>query len=212
MAGIRYYKDKTGKLKKFADKIIKSEKDYLPLKHLEILFVWREGKPKRDPDGGWIAAEASVLSARNRDIFGFDAQIEVSIAIWDTLSPEWRRRLIWHELRHLEVEMEGDGSGKLVPARDKAGRIVISLVPHDISLRTFKAEIDKFGIDTDDLETFRFITSRYRQVRKGRLKKYARPGSLREESEAEESPPPPRKTSKKKRKKKRTSKAAAGSF
>jgi hypothetical protein len=177
--GIKYRKDQTGKLDRLVKRLIKQEPDYHNLRHLNLLLVWREGRPKRDPDGGFIAAEASIIPKRTRDLFGFDAQIEFSEDIWNQLSSGWHERLVWHELRHLEVDMEEDEtSGKQVPARDKEGRVVVYIKGHDIALRTFKAEIDKYGIDVDEVEMMKFISSRYVRSKKGVVKRFARPRAL----------------------------------
>lgn len=173
--GVKYRKDETGKLEKLASSIIKKDTDYISLKHVRILFIWRDGPPRKDEDGLKVAAQASILSSKLRDLFAYDCQVEVSEEIWDRLSPEWRRRLMWHELRHFYVELDEETSE---PVKDKEGRVVISIVPHDVIVRTFRAEVEKFGVDTSDLPIFKFAARIVKRVKKGRLRKYAKPTVL----------------------------------
>jgi hypothetical protein len=183
--GVKYIKDSSGKLEDIANKIIKKEPEYSLLKHLNILYIWREGKPRKDDGGNFIAAEVSILSKKINDIFNYDVQVEVCQDIWDKLSPSWRTRLLWHELYHIYVESEEDDSGKLIPLKDPDGRIILRLNPHDISLKTFRAEIDKFGIDVGEINTLKFIAKKYKLSKKGKIPKYVRPTILSANAELE---------------------------
>jgi len=179
---MKFCQDKTGKLAKLLFSTISKNQEYNILKNLNFLLVWREGKPAKDGDGGNIAAQVRVLPNRLRDLFGFDVEIEVCKDIWDRVDLKWKIRLLWHELRHFYVEVDEDTN---LPVKDKENRIAVSIVPHDLVIRTFKDEIIKFGVDIDEVDTFKFMYKTYSEVKKGKTKKYARPGVLRGDSDGE---------------------------
>ena len=179
----KHFQDTIGKISKIANRIIKEEPDYAPLKHLNILFVWKEGKPSTDEDSRPIVACATVLPKKIRDLFGFDVSVEVNEDIWTRLTSDWKYRVCWHELRHFSVEMDEETHQ---PIRDKDGRILVHTKSHNIVVKTFKEEIEKFGVEVEEMDLFRYLKSVLKRVKKGELKKYAAPGILKPEENVEE--------------------------
>lgn len=179
----RHRRDETGELFNIAKKIVTSKKDtsFAHLKKVKILFTWRD-TARKDDEGRQVAARASRLSPQIRDLIGKDAMIEVFEDIWPRLSPKWKVRLIKHELRHISVVFDEE-TGE--PKYDKDGRIKIEIVPHDVVIKTFKAEILEYGISTTDLPSVSFLAEVHRKHRKGELQIYKTPEALLEPEEDE---------------------------
>lgn len=141
-------KDRKKILKKVADQWIKKEKDFRILKKISILYVWRLGEtPRYDDESRPVAARTRLLPARERDVYGYDVEIEVFKDSWRRKNKKKQRRLIWHELKHIDVE-QGEN---FKPNRDDDGRIIIKLRNHDIVITTFEDEVDKFGLSGRDV-------------------------------------------------------------
>lgn len=142
-------RDHSKKLKKLAKKVIKdNRKEFGILGKINILFVWRLGEsPRYDDEDRAVAAQTRVLPPRERDIYGFDVEIEVFKDSWLRKSKKARYRLMWHELYHIDVEQ----SENFKPNRDDDGRIIIKMRKHDITVTTFNDEVKKFGIQSRDV-------------------------------------------------------------
>lgn len=142
-------------------------KEHFPnLRHIKILYVMR-AKPKAGEDNTVIAGTARVLPSKMVDIYGFNAEIELAKPIWDAMSSSQKRRLLWHELRHLQVEVNDDGE----PELDKDGRISVSCDTHDIAMRTFSDELRLFGLQESDIKVLRTLSRIYKAYKKGKIKK-----------------------------------------
>jgi len=172
----RHRRDESGELFAIAKKIVKSPKNtkFHPLKNIRILFTWRD-EPRKDDEGRPVAARASRLSPQMRDLLGKDAMIEVYEEVWRRMNAKWKERLIKHELRHIEVVMDEE-SGE--PKTDKEGRIKIEIVPHDVVIKTFQAEVNEYGISTTDMPTVQFLAGAYQRHKKGDLPSYKTPDAL----------------------------------
>lgn len=152
------------KVEKMARIIIK---EHFPnLKHIKILYVMR-AKPKPGEDDTIIAGTARVLPAKMVDIYGFNAEIELAKPVWDAMDAKQKRRLLWHELRHLQVEVGDDDE----PILDKDGRISVHCDSHDISMKTFSDELRLFGLQSSDIKVLRTLAKIYRAYKKGKIKK-----------------------------------------
>jgi hypothetical protein len=180
----RHRRDETGELFNIAKKLVTSKKstEFAHLKKVRILFTWRD-TARKDDEGRSVAARASKLGPQIRDLIGKDAMIEVFEDIWPRLSPKWRVRLIKHELRHINVVFDEE-SGE--PKYDKDGRIKIEIVPHDVVIKTFKAEILEYGVSTTDLPAVAFLADVHRKHKKGDLSTYKTPEALLEAEESED--------------------------
>lgn len=106
----------------------------------DINYTFRT-KSRTDDEGCLILADATKLSNRERDLYGFDFEICIHKKSWIELSDSGKRRLAWHELKHLVIKTDADDD----PKYDKAGRVQIALLRHDLVIRTFFEEIKRFG-------------------------------------------------------------------
>lgn len=153
-------RDSSEVLGKLARKVFK--KEFPILKRLNFLFLWKLGEPDWDDEGFPIAASARKLPVRERDIYGYDVEVKVFRDGWRKRGKKSRYRLIYHELRHVHIEVNED----FKVLRDKDGRVKFQVVPHDVVVRTFEDEIKKFGINPRDV--------RAAQTLSGALKKRAK--------------------------------------
>lgn len=136
-------KDRKGELEKVAKRVIKKNKEFHILKKLNILYVWRLGDmPLYDDEGRAVAAQTKKLANRERDVYGYDVEIQVFKQSWRRRSKKGKYKLMYHELRHIEVEQDEE----FKPNRDDDGRIVFKIVPHDVVITAFESEIKKFGL------------------------------------------------------------------
>ena len=154
---MKHWKDVSGELKKYADHWIKKELAFKQLKDLEILFCFRS-EPDFDDDGELVAAKASKMGTKQRDVFGYAFMIVVAHDLWKEMSKSQRLRLIWHELNHLQVQYDEDGN----LMTDAEGRVKIWLQKHDLVVRSFKDEIEKFGLDAGTAPTAKYLGRAYR--------------------------------------------------
>ena len=155
--------DKTGDVERIF-KIVTEEKYQEEFEFLcenaIFQFTTRE-KPQYDEEGLEIAATAQRLSNRERDLYGSDFEICVYLEYWETLSDAQKERIMYHELLHCCVYEDEDDYGN--PAFDNDGRIVISMVPHDLVVKTFQAEIEEFGLSESDLKLAEFFYNQYKK-------------------------------------------------
>ena len=124
---------------------------------MEILFCFRS-EPDFDDDGGIVLAKASKLGNKQRDVFGYAFMIVVAHDLWREMPKKKRLRLLWHELNHLQIMYDEDGN----PETDAEGRVKTWLQKHDLIVRSFKEEIEKFGLDADALPTAKYLGRAYR--------------------------------------------------
>jgi hypothetical protein len=161
---MKFYRDKPKKLDKIFEGVRKKYFRKTPLKHASILYCfWESDKPKTTPEGNVILGEARILPPRERDVYGYDFCIAVEASNWHNSSSKEKIRLAWHELYHCIVVT--DESGK-TPKKDKEDRIKIKVRPHDISINTFIAEIEEFGLDHDIKKMLRAMLKADKQRRK----------------------------------------------
>jgi hypothetical protein len=173
---VRHAKDSDGEIRAVAKTVIKRTPEFAPIReaNLRVLFVWRD-KPRFDDDNYPVAARVSILPSKWRDVLEKDVEVEVCVPIWKKLNKTWRERLIEHEFRHVEIEEDPEGNGF---AKDNEGRIKVKLIPHDIHLRTFSAEIEKWGFSSAEVVAAAFIAKRYTDLKKVKQDPYALPEVL----------------------------------
>lgn len=148
---------------RMAESVIKEE--FPDLQHLKILYCFRS-KAKPGEDGLIIAGTARILPPKLQDLWEFHAEIELAEPIWEAMTPVQRKRLIWHELRHLKVETDEDGQ----PVLNREGRIHCWCEEHDCVVKTFSEEILKFGINHHDLKVMKAMHKAYVLWKRGKLK------------------------------------------
>ena len=93
------------------------------------------------------------MSKYEQDVYGFDFEISVCEDVWEKFNADNRERIIFHELLHCRVEL--DEADRIL--LDKEDRPATYLQEHDLSLNTFKKEIEKYGLSTGSLETALFL-------------------------------------------------------
>jgi hypothetical protein len=172
----KHRRDESGELFGFAKQIVKKKPEFKLLKSIRILFTWRD-TPRKDDEGAPVAARASKLGPQLRDLMGKDAMIEVYEGVWSRLDKPWKRRLIEHELRHIRVVTKEEDGQEIID-RDKEGRVKVEIVPHDVVIKTFKDEIEEWGISITDLITVKYLADVYRRQKKGDLGTYETPEAL----------------------------------
>ena len=162
--GTIFWKDTSGVLESLGNKIIKEK--YPILQSIKVNYVWRNHRE-------WIiegeyAKRATVrkYNKRDRDIFGYDVQVEVAADLWVKASDRDNYRTIDHELRHVEIPLDEDGN----PKSDSVGRTRVEIMDHDVIIETFEEELEEYGISKDMIPTYKKISKAYRKYKK--LKKY----------------------------------------
>jgi hypothetical protein len=178
---MKHAHDKQGVIKTLADDLLKRLPEFKDLRDSKarIFYVWR-AKPRVD-DGQIVAARVSKLSSRWRDILGKDVEIEVCEGIWSKLTIHWRQRLIAHELNHVRVYRQEDNPEAFEVDND--GRLVIEIVPHDLVVRTFAAEVERYGFLVHELPMAATIAKAYHRYKKGELKAEELPDILKPEDD-----------------------------
>jgi hypothetical protein len=159
---LRYEKDKSKKLNVlFEDVRVK----YFPnLDQAKFNYVFRTTF-KKDDEGRLVIGEAQKLSTRERDLYGYDFQICVHKKTWLSAEKTEKIRIAWHELNHCMVIYDG----RTQPKRDRAGRINISMRPHDIVLKTFQEELKIFGPTSEQskmISSLKVVSNRRRIKRR----------------------------------------------
>lgn len=135
------------------------------LKEVRILYSMR-AKPKPGEDSTIVAGEARVLPAKLQDLWGYQAEIELARPVWETLTPSGKNRLLWHELRHLQVSLDDDDK----PDLDKDGRVSMYCDDHDIRVTAFYGELVRFGPTKNDLKVMKKMYLAYKKFKSGKLK------------------------------------------
>jgi hypothetical protein len=156
----RHIKDKSGELEKLAAAVLSSDGDDLGrLDTIKILYAWRD-PPRYDQKRAMLVrGEAKKFSAKDRDLFGYDACVIIAQKVWKELSTEQRTRLIWHELYHIEVLLDHSGE----PDLDDYGRIKIRMRRHDLNLERFSEELEKFGFEAEEKTATKKLIKIYRK-------------------------------------------------
>lgn len=132
----KFRKDK--KLEEFFEEVRKKEFPWLSIGNINYIF---RSKTKLDKENRVIIGTASVLSPRERDLYGYDFQICIDETIWSIANKEEKEQIAWHELNHLIIKTTKNGE----ELYNSADRIKIAVRPHDIVIKTFAEEIRKFG-------------------------------------------------------------------
>jgi len=195
----RHHQDDTGEIRKYARQIIKAGKNtqtddlittFWDLRRVKILYTFRD-EARKDEEERFVSARVKVLSAELRDLFGKDVQIEICEPTWRQLTVRWKKRLVKHELRHINIvwdEKHYDETGERQPKTDKEGRIKVSTLPHDLVLRTFEDDIQEWGLSDVQFDLIRRLLPYYRAVKKGEAEKYTLPRVLVDGPDAGDGP------------------------
>lgn len=149
---MRYWVDESGELEKVFNSVI--EKDFPLLSHANFLFTFRNNE-KTDDEDRPIVAEARKIPNKERDLYGYDFEINVHFDAWREMLKGDRKRVAWHELNHCRVRETVDGE----PEYDDNERLKIYTESHDVVIKTFRAEIARFGMDDDVRAIAKFLRS-----------------------------------------------------
>lgn len=195
---MRFYKDTTGELERIANDLIGGKKELRNLKHINLLFLWRDGLKKKGSKV--IQGMASKLPPKTRDLYGYDASIEICSNSWVAMSNKDKRKLVYHELKHIEVETEEDG---LTLKEDKEGRIKIKLVEHDVDLQRFSSELGCYGLSLEEESVRQYLNDVHDKYKDKKPKKDKT--KIKKKDKAKEKTKPKKdKEGKSKKKKKKT--------
>src|SRR5262249_22259263 len=136
--------DDTGVLKKYGDRCI--AEDFKMLKYLKINYVWRD-PPKYDQKKNMVVSgEVRRCPNMDRDVYGVDILVIIAKRRWREMSKLEKWKLIWHELRHVQVYVDDT----MRPEVDDHDRIKIHLNLHDMDLGRFQDELTKFGANAEE--------------------------------------------------------------
>ena len=156
------FRSKSGDVERIFNMVIEEYPDDFQFLTENAIFQFTTRQdPTYDDDGNTVAATAHKLSNRERDLYGSDFEICVYMEYWETLVDEQKKRLIYHELLHCWVEPDPEDDS--YPKYDKDERVVTGILPHDLVVKTFKAEIEQFGLDSGDLELAEFFHAQYEE-------------------------------------------------
>jgi len=144
---MRFYYDKSGKLEKIFKKVM--DDNYPELSLLRWVYTFRDSE-KLDEEGLPIIASVRKLVPRDRDIFDFDIMVEMDKEQWDAMGKSKKLKVVFHELNHTEIDWDDEDEQE--PAVDKNDRIKFKLKPHDIVIKRFKEELNKYGLSEDEEE------------------------------------------------------------
>jgi len=170
--------DDTNDIEKIFTKILK--KHFKELTVLNFLYVFRKN-PTYD-DGKVIAAEVFKLPVRDRDMWGYDVRVEAYSEYWEQATTKLKYRIAFHELSHIgliydneneEDEESGEVSANNNPIvkEDKEGRIMFELLPHDLNLLRFEAELKKYGLNEEEDDMRLFLNKVHKHFKNKKVKK-----------------------------------------
>ena len=153
-------RDETGVVKKVAQQIVKDTPEFQTIKQLKFIFTWWVGEePEKDQEKTYITASVRKLPARERDLYNKDVEFRVNKDLWENANAETRYRIVWHELCHVHVHTDEDFNIEL----DQDGRVSFSLLSHDVVIKTFSVELDKFGLPPDLVYPSSLVSKAYRR-------------------------------------------------
>lgn len=158
-------RDESGSIRQIAVQVVSETPHFLALKQLRFIYTWWVGEePEKDPERSYVFGSVKKLSTRERDLYKKDVEFRVNREMWEGATMESRYRLVWHELCHVNVHTDEDFHIVL----DQDGRVSFSLVGHDVVIKTFAAELDKFGLDPGQAYPSKVVAQAYTKYRKKR--------------------------------------------
>ena len=150
MARMSFWRDTSNKSEKYYKKVMK--RFFPELLSAEFIYSFRNNE-KSDDEGKIIVAEARKIGNKEKDLYGFDFEINMHADTWASAREEEKYRIAYHELCHCRVELDENDE----PKHDESGRIVTKMEPHDLYIKSFKSEMQLFGISKDVEELAEFM-------------------------------------------------------
>jgi len=135
-----------------ANEIMCAHESHKPLLDAKIKIDYLFAYPPEDADGmptgpalkrhGCKALGITrKITLRDRAKGNGDAEISIDYGWWNDASPEQRRALLDHELTHIEIAENDDGSIKT----DDLSRPILRLRPHDYEFGWFASIAQRHG-------------------------------------------------------------------
>ena len=160
--------DRTGKVERLFNKII--EEHFPELSVLKFVYAWRD-KEKLDDEGVPVLAEVYKLSAKDRDLWGFDVRLEIDEERWTEKEKSEKRSVAYHELLHIVLEYEEadpeKGRSKKSLKMDNEGRVCFYLTPHDVVIKRFEKEMKKYGLSDHEERVRRLLNKIHKKFEEG---------------------------------------------
>lgn len=153
---MKFFKDKHGELAKCFQYCI--DRYFPALANYTFLYLFREGE-KLDSEENLILAEVSKISPRDRDIYGFDIRVEVYVEYWNEATNKEKLKLAYHELCHIEPIFVKEDDPDSEIKEDKEGRLKYKLIKHDVVIRRFSKELEKFGLSEQEEKLRKMLNS-----------------------------------------------------
>lgn len=131
------------------------------LKILNIAYVFREEASVSN--GKVIAGQCTKVDPRNWTLHKRDIIIEIAKDVWAEALPTFQAALMDHELSHVGIDMNEDGTPKM---DDLTGRVMVRVKPHDIE--EFDGVLERHGAYHKDLRRFldAFVKSKEEQKKR----------------------------------------------
>ena len=156
-------RDESGELEKYVVQCIKNEVSLVAIQHIRFLYVWYIGEsPELDEEKMWVMASVRKLPVRERDVFGVDVELKMNRSLWEDSTTEQKKRTIWHELKHIYVHLDESMNIEY----DNDGRISFHMARHDVVIKTFEEELEKFGLPRGAEYSSKLIATAYRNTRR----------------------------------------------
>lgn len=152
-------------IKGLINEIIAEDEKLEPIRCLTIGYIFRS-KFKKNSEKMPILATTKICSAKDHAKNGEDVEIEIAEDVWMACTREQKKRILWHELKHIVVEMDPKTKEPMYKA---SGRISVKLRPHDLVMASFLEEIHTFGPTESQMGLFKSIGTIMRRVKKGEL-------------------------------------------
>jgi hypothetical protein len=108
------------------------------LKDVKVGIAWRLGW-RADADGVLILGQCRKRGDLDRELDDYDFIILLNKEAWPTFETERKTRLIFHELCHAQLSLDGNGE----PKRNDRGRLICRIRKHDFA--DFRSVISKYG-------------------------------------------------------------------
>jgi hypothetical protein len=140
-----YWRDDTKFLKIIGFKLMRAK--YPLLLELRINYIWRN-IPERVSSTHVRKTTLRKLANKDRDIYGYDAQIEVDISSWIKSIIKDKIRLVDRELKRILPLIGEDGIIK----KDQSGRTIFTVGSHEMIVETSEEEIKEYGLSKELLD------------------------------------------------------------
>jgi len=161
---LKFERDPTKELNNYFEA---SRQKYFPdIASANINYIFRTVQEK-DDEGRVVVGSARKLPNKDRDLYGYDFEICIHKDTWKNASKKYKKRIAYHELRHLHVKFKFKIKEPMV---DTAGRIKIALNQHNLVIRTFIEELEIFGPTFDQKEAIEMV-EKYLKGKKKKIKR-----------------------------------------